>query len=738
MNILKNLITRQNTSTPLFLGATIIGACLGRLIGFNGPASVPIFGISLSFICFTIGYLSIRKREHINHVEIYVKSFLSIILGIYTFLFFEMEDPERKDFENGKVVFLLSLIIGFAIIAISKKKENGSLRSACAKTMKENPFFFVFLPSFFIYTFSRLIFSFGDSVPAKLMPFSLWNEGNFDLNEFFILHAPIPAAEFRSDPTSLDAYTRLPNGDFLRHPYYIIWSDSKLYGSYPILPGLFNFASFLILKTVGISFPNPDFRGISPDTLFPLYYLEKFTASLIAAFSAYRIFLIFQKRISLRSAVLLTLIFSFASTQFSISSQTLWQHGFIVLASILVIQYLLDFKSYHVPYWFFFGFLLGTFPFIRPTALLIAGAYGIYFLFLIIPKLDKEIRLHVLALTSLGFIASISILAGANYQIYSDIQGGYPSFLQAYANKGGPNLFNGSLRENLPGMLWSPGFGLGVFSPIFIFCLLGVILAKQHFRTFLFGQLLIIIAYLLFYSRYTIWWAGGSYGPRFLSDLAPQFVLLLVPVISFSHKKILLRIILLLTFLISTWAHASYVFDPDIRINWRDCNKKPIEQKIWDWTHIPYTLHLRKYFTFFNGRLEIEPIYECNWGQPSIPISGRTSFRFGEPPLLSGTSVNIIPYDTVAYFSSGEYCIEIYGASSTPTTSKENFRVIVSQGKVETVNRSFLLPENKKDYLPTQIPLFISKTGKVKVSLRKEGSGSIDFAGIEIAAGPCR
>jgi hypothetical protein len=80
-----------------------------------------------------------------------------------------------------------------------------------------------------------------------------------------------------------------------------------------------------------------------------------------------------------------------------------------------------------------------------------------------------------------------------------------------------------NFTEGLLGNLFSPSRGLFVFSPVLLFALSGFVLAlrdrEQRPLTIAYGA--IIIGHTIIIGAASMWWAGHSFGPRFMTDIVP-------------------------------------------------------------------------------------------------------------------------------------------------------------------------------------------------------------------------
>jgi hypothetical protein len=111
--------------------------------------------------------------------------------------------------------------------------------------------------------------------------------------------------------------------------------------------------------------------------------------------------------------------------------------------------------------------------------------------------------------------------------------------------------------EGLTGILFSPGRGLFVYSPVLVFAFVGLGLAWRKD-----GDPMVrwlgagAIATLLLYAKYRDWWGGWSYGPRLLADLLPAFAFLLLPTLGRLRSRRIVQAGLVALALWSVTAHA--------------------------------------------------------------------------------------------------------------------------------------------------------------------------------------
>ena len=243
--------------------------------------------------------------------------------------------------------------------------------------------------------------------------------------------------------------------------------------------------------------------------------MEKLAASLVAALSAALLFLALRRRTTTRNAVLLTVAYAFGTSTWVISSQALWQHG---MAQLLVAGAILLLTgpctaSRAVTVGLLFGLMTGN----RPPDAVLAAALGAFALFWAGRRA---------ALVFVGAVVPVLLVVLHNITDIGRVSG-------AYALAGHAHYFlRHDFRAGLAGLLFSPTRGLFVFSPFLLF----LVLAWRHRPHDRADRLLTIamaagaVVQLALYSL-TDWRAGMSWGPRFLTDMLPMLIWMLVPVV---------------------------------------------------------------------------------------------------------------------------------------------------------------------------------------------------------------
>jgi hypothetical protein len=121
--------------------------------------------------------------------------------------------------------------------------------------------------------------------------------------------------------------------------------------------------------------------------------------------------------------------------------------------------------------------------------------------------------------------SALSLLLLYNFLCFDNpfITGYYYDLLYDYTSVA--STFSTNPLIGLFGLLFSPGRGLFIYSPVLVLSIPGFYYFFKSNKEEAILCILSFLVILLFYSTYT-WWHGGlAYGPRFLTDVIPVFVL---------------------------------------------------------------------------------------------------------------------------------------------------------------------------------------------------------------------
>ncbi len=289
--------------------------------------------------------------------------------------------------------------------------------------------------------------------------------------------------------------------------------------SYPILPGLLNVPVFAVARAAGI------------DLYAHRERLSLITASVLCAASA---FFLFQALVRIgsrrRDALALALLYAFGTCVWSVASRAMWQHGPSVFLLTAALWLLLreDRASAAAS-----GLLLSLAVVNRPTNLLIAA-----------PLVLFVVRRRRDALPLFAALAGVPLLLHAAYtSVYlgSPVSTGYWNPIPEIAN------FRGNPFVGFAGLLVSPSRGLFVFSPFFLFAIAGAAIAirrpgKWPIAPYLAAGSILLV---LFYAKWSTWWAGHTFGYRYLIEATPGLMVLVAIAWDRVRTRIAWRVVFL-------------------------------------------------------------------------------------------------------------------------------------------------------------------------------------------------
>ncbi len=309
----------------------------------------------------------------------------------------------------------------------SKKRQRRSPRKPPGRPHNDRrAALFLALLACLVYNANFRLLAQGDSYPARFLPFALWNHGTLYLD-------PVREVTTQRNP----------------QPYWILATANGHSASlYPIVAPLLAAPVYLPaalwVRARGETYERMSWAG----SLF-----EKGAASAIAATAVGWMFLLLRRRLARRDAILLTLVFAFATSTWSTGSQALWQHGPAELFVVGTLWFLTGdlTRGNLVAAGVFAGLLAAN----RPPDLLLAVAFGIYAL----------LRARSRAAWFVAAAAGPMLLAAAyNLILFRHLFGGYSRM-----NLVGGGFFSHPILVGMAGLLVSPGRGLLVYSPFFLF-----------------------------------------------------------------------------------------------------------------------------------------------------------------------------------------------------------------------------------------------------------------------------
>jgi hypothetical protein len=249
---------------------------------------------------------------------------------------------------------------------------------------------------------------------------------------------------------------------------------------------------------------------------------EKLVAAIIAAFTTILFYLAVQLKFGRSIAFIVTFIYAFATLNWAISSQGLWQHTASNLVLTSAILALLKANRTHgnkqKALLIVAGIFCGLLPGIRPTSAAFSGAMLAYSIL----TYRKQAIFFVLGNASvlLNVLWNMYFFGG---KVEDSVVGGYSALFQN--NSSSYEFTFDAFKEAFLGLLVSPSRGLFVFSPILLFSFPGIYQALRKGRSHPDERLLILLTLACFvifihYCFYP-WWGAVTYGSRYLVDTLP-------------------------------------------------------------------------------------------------------------------------------------------------------------------------------------------------------------------------
>jgi hypothetical protein len=244
--------------------------------------------------------------------------------------------------------------------------------------------------------------------------------------------------------------------------------------------------------------------------------VELLCGALFGALAVWVMYHVLRQLLPQRAAVWVTLLFAFGTPEWSIGSRNLTQHGLTILL-LNVSLYIVVAARERPELIRYLAIPLSIAFTVRPSA------------FIPIVVLTLYVALHYRA-EILRYLAWAAPAAGVFFAYYTVVR---HSPIPRYYDPEFPDKVAFAL--GFP-MHWvSPSRGMLVFTPVFLFSLLGIYLIWRNRWLYPLSAYIaaIVLLHSLLIARY---FGGHSYGPRYFSDMSGLFVFLLVPAVLMWQK----------------------------------------------------------------------------------------------------------------------------------------------------------------------------------------------------------
>lgn len=191
--------------------------------------------------------------------------------------------------------------------------------------------------------------------------------------------------------------------------------------------------------------------------------------------------------------------------------------------------------------------------------------------------------------------------------------------MQAQADSAhGTKGFLGSSLEGFAGLLISPSRGLLIFSPVVLVAIPGFRnAARAPWMSPLRWCAIAALAQFIVYGGYAVWWAGHTYGPRYMLDLLPVLVPLAASAMAVTRFRplTLAACMTALAWSVALAATGAFCYPHD------EWNTSPVEvnhehSRLWDWSDPQF---IRCWRTGLSPQ-NFDLLRDYGWTQPTTTI----------------------------------------------------------------------------------------------------------------------
>ena len=280
-----------------------------------------------------------------------------------------------------------------------------------------------------------------------------------------------------------------------------------------------------------------------------------------------------------RAAVPAVLAACLGSDLWVVGSQTTWQHGPAALSLITAIALL---HPQPVGRWRLA--LAGIFTSLLVVCRLMDVVFAMAILSWLVWKDWRGLRWFLPAPLLIG----LALLAH-NLWFFDSVLGGQAR-LEEYHERlhAVSGTWSGSFIDGLLGTLLSPNRGLLVFSPWIVVGL--ATLAVPAVRRRLGEHSLIcvlmasLIPYLIILSKYSVWWGGHCFGPRYWTDVIPLFAIVFAFGLEWMmERRRMLLVVSAITVVFSIAVQSIGAFCYPSTWNFEPRNVDLHHERLWDW-----------------------------------------------------------------------------------------------------------------------------------------------------------
>jgi hypothetical protein len=306
--------------------------------------------------------------------------------------------------------------------------------------------------------------------------------------------------------------------------------------------------------------------------------MAKRAAALIVALTAVVLHRLLKGMGLGRVATPATLAAALGSSLWTVASQALWQHGPAALALTSAVWLLLPENPSRV------RFALAG---VAAAALVAFRLLDVVFALVIVAWVARIHPRRLIWFLPAPLLGAAALL-GWNLSVFGAVTGGqaYLESLHPTTHALPAGAWSGDLLTGMAGTLFSPSRGLFIFSP-WVGLALGTLpssggrLAPWPLIRWLLWAL---VPYGLLLSKYTVWWGGHCFGPRYWTDVMPLLAIVLACGLDWSYDRSrLIAMAFALTIVFSIGVQAVGAFSYASDWNLTPTNVDIHHERLWDW-----------------------------------------------------------------------------------------------------------------------------------------------------------
>ena len=245
-------------------------------------------------------------------------------------------------------------------------------------------------------------------------------------------------------------------------------------------------------------------------------FIAATASSLLVAAAVALGFLTARRFTSARRAAFVAVAAGAGTGLWSTASQTLWQHETAIFGFMLAV-YAITARQLRFRHLVTIGLGLGL---AAGSRMQVGAAVAVLILGLIFIAGWR-------AATIASAIAALIVVPVAitNLRWFGSVLGGAPMLETLHPTLHGTTQSFRLMSDGFVGLLLSPSRGLLIFSPVTAFIGAGLpAVIRDRWCSPAFWCFAAAGAQFLVYGSYTVWWAGHTYGPRYMLDLVPLLV----------------------------------------------------------------------------------------------------------------------------------------------------------------------------------------------------------------------